>query len=849
LLRLRVREEDARMERQPSGTVTLVFTDIEGSTQLLEELGVDAYRVALGEHRRVVREACTRYSGYEVDYEGDAFFYAFQSASHAVAAVGEFMVGLQDGPIRVRVGIHTGQPALDPPKYVGLDVHRAARLMASAHGGQVVVSSSTAALLTSPSNDQLQGLSLRDLGEHRFKDLAAPERVFQLGEGEFPPLRSLYRSNLPVPATPFLGREAELAEVVERLTDADKLLLTLTGPGGTGKTRLALQAAAEASDHFSDGVWWVPLAPLRDPALVLSSVAQVLEVSEEPGRELAETLQARLGGKRLLVLLDNVEHLLPEAASAVGVLRDIGDPVVLVTSRERLQLGGEDVYPVPPLASAEAVDLFLARARSVGAELEQSPALEELCARLDDLPLAIELAAARTVVFMPEQLLERIGQRLDLLKGGRDADPRQQTLRATIEWSYDLLADEEGRLLRALSVFAGGCTYDAAEEVCGADPDTLQSLLDKSLLRRRDTESGTRYWMLETIREYAAEMLTSSDEADASNRSHAEWCTVLAEELDGDLRGANTPLPMRKLEAEISNLRLAMESAASGADAALGARIAISLIRYWWMKGSAAEGRQWLTLFGARDLPPSLAWRTLEGAAFLTAETGDAEAAVRLAERAVASVRALDDLHGLGQALATLGSTYVEAGVYGQARATLAEAREILHTVGDRHGLAALTFNLGDVARREGALDEAEALYNCALTLAREIDAAEGVASCLLALGKLARQQGRPRDCLSLIGESLRTLDEMAFTPRLADAMLGIAEACSDLGESPRAARILGVVQSITEEFGSSFEPERCSVLESALGDVLDEGRIVALVEEGHSMALGEAIALAGSVH
>jgi len=361
---------------QPSGTVTLVFTDIEGSTRLLEELGTDGYRAALAEHRRVVRDAFARYQGYEVDFEGDAFFYAFASAPAAVAAVAEAMAGLEPGPIRIRVGIHTGEPALDPPKYVGLDVHRAARVMSSAHGGQVVVSPSTVALLEPGS------VQLRDLGQHRLKDLSAPIPLYQLqidgSPVDFPPLKTLYRSNLPVPATPFLGRERELGEVTGRLSDPETRLLTLTGPGGTGKTRLALQAAAEVSDGFPDGVFWVALAPLRDPALVVGSVAQALELTESAGEDPTAALARTLVGKRVLVVLDNVEHLLPDAAAELAALAAACPTLrLLVTSRERLQLQVESVWPVPPLSEHDGERLFVERARAVGVDLVVDDAVVE----------------------------------------------------------------------------------------------------------------------------------------------------------------------------------------------------------------------------------------------------------------------------------------------------------------------------------------------------------------------------------------------------------------------------------------------------------------------------------------
>ena len=482
-------------DKLPTGTVTFLFTDVEGSTRLLHSLGAEAYAEVLAEHRRVIREACAPEGGVEVDTQGDAFFFAFPTAPGALAAAAALTESLAPGPIHVRIGLHTGAPLVTEEAYVGADVHRAARIAGVAHGGQVLVSASSARLVE---------LELKDLGEHRLKDLSAPERIYQFGDGDFPALKSLYRTNLPIPATPFLGREAELAEVVELLSEAELRLLTLTGPGGTGKTRLALQAAGLASDGYPDGVWWIPLAPLRDPSLVVGTAAQTLGSKNGLAEHIAD--------KRMLCLFDNFEQVVMAARDLSSLVSACPNLDVLVTSRERLRVSREQTYPVPPLAESDGEALFVTRARAVDPAFVSSDAARELCVRLDELPLALELAAARTAIFSPEQLLEKLGERLDLLKGERDADPRQQTLRTTIEWSHDLLSENEKRLFRELAVFAGGCTSD-----------TLQSLLDKSLVRKRDSPVGHRYWMLETIREYARERLEEAGDLDESTGRHTRY--------------------------------------------------------------------------------------------------------------------------------------------------------------------------------------------------------------------------------------------------------------------------------------------------------------------------------------
>jgi class 3 adenylate cyclase len=390
----------------PSGTVTFLFTDVEGSTKLLHEFGPERYAESLAEHRSVLREAFERHGGVEVDTQGDAFFVGFPTAPGAFAAAREAQTALQ---IPVRMGIHTGTPLLTEEGYVGPDVHRAARIAAAGHGGQVVVSAATAALAEG---------ELTELGEHRLKDFAEPVALFQLGEEPFPPLKTISNTNLPRPASSFVGRERELAELGALLQDGARLV-TLSGPGGSGKTRLAIEAAAELVPAFTAGVFWVPLASLRDPALVTETIGQVLGAKDG--------LAEHLGERELLLLLDNFEQVVEAAPELSRLLEACPRLKLLVTSRELLRIRGEREYPVPPLREPEAVELFCARS-----QLEPSETIAEVCRRLDELPLALELAAARTSVLSPARILERLGQRLDLLKGGRDTEARQQTLRATI---------------------------------------------------------------------------------------------------------------------------------------------------------------------------------------------------------------------------------------------------------------------------------------------------------------------------------------------------------------------------------------------------------------------------------
>jgi predicted ATPase/class 3 adenylate cyclase len=612
---------------QPAGTVTLVFTDIEGSTRLLHELGQEAYREALAEHRRIVREAFAPRNGYEVDYEGDSFFYAFASAAEAVSAVSEAEAGLAGGLIRIRVGVHTGEPVLDPPKYVGMDVHRAARIMSAGHGGQVLLSKATRDLVE---------VETTDLSEHRLKDIEGPVWLYQLGRGEFPPLKSLNNTNLPTPASSFLGREAELAEAEQLLSSTR--LLAVTGPGGTGKTRFAIEFASRQLARFPNGVFWVPLAALRDAPLVLETAAQTLGAKDGLAEHIAD--------KRMLLLFDNFEQVVDAALELSDLLPACPNLSVIVTSRELLRIQGETEYALPPLEAEEGVALFCERTH-----VQPTSTVHELCARLDSLPLAIELAAGRAGLLTPEQLLERLSRRLDLLKGGRDADPRQQTLRTTIEWSHELLTREEQELFARLSVFTGGCTLQAAEDVCDADLDTLQSLLDKNLVRR----SGNRYWMLETIREYAAERLDEAREVEELRARHLEWFLVFAEQAEMETRSRDRETWFARLEADHDNLRAALASARQVGEAELELRLATGLWRFWAGRGYVSEGQR--RLEEALEQSPSKPLPARLGRCYLHQMTGSSLNSELLAEveAVAAACQGEDDRFAHVQALTQIG--------------------------------------------------------------------------------------------------------------------------------------------------------------------------------------------------
>ncbi len=627
----------------PSGTVTFLFTDVEGSTRLLHKLGAEAFSAALLEHRLILRQTFARHGGVEVDTQGDAFFFAFPTAAGAVDAGLEAQEALGSGTIHVRMGIHTGSPHLSEEGYVGQDVHKGARIAAVGHGGQVLLSEETRALAD---------VEATDLGEHRLKDFAEAVSI-QLGAKHFPPLKTISNTNLPRPASSFVGRDREVEQVVALLQNSARLL-TLTGPGGSGKTRLAIEAAATLVPEFKAGVFWVGLAPLRDPALVADTIAQTLGAKNDLAEHIAQ--------RELLLLVDNLEQVVESAPDLATLVETCPNLKLLVTSRELLRVKGEVEYPVLPLVEPDAVELFCTRART-----EPDDTVRGLCGALDNLPLALELAAARASVLSPKQMLERLSKRLDLFKGGRGADPRQQTLRATIAWSHELLSYEEQQLFARLAVFAGGCTLEAVEEVVEAQLHTLQSLVDKSLVRHTEE----RFWMLETIREYAAEQLEDSGEANQRRRQHAEWFLALAEDAYPHLRGSPTEW-LNRLEREHDNLRAALDRLEASGETQLALQLAGALYRFWYLRGHFADGRPRLDRLLDIDANRTAARaRALNGAAVMAGSTGDPVTDRLRSEEALALHRELGDAWGIAYSVFSLGMAATEEADWTARRGTL----------------------------------------------------------------------------------------------------------------------------------------------------------------------------------
>ena len=790
----------------PTGTVTLLFTDTEGSTRLLQQLG-DRYPYVLTTCRHLLRTAFRQWHGHEVDAQGDSFFVVFANATNAISAAVAAQRSIAAHPwpdeleVRVRMGLHTGEPERSSEGYVGLDVHLAARLMSAAHGGQVLLSNTIRALVA---HELPEGVSLRDLGEYHLKDFRGPKRLFQVViaglPADFPPLRTLdvRLNNLSVQLTSLIGREREVAQVSALLQRPDVRMVTLTGTGGIGKTRLGLQVATELLDSFANGTYFVSLAPVTDPSIVIQTIAHALglehqHIRQAPSGEHMEYLKTLLHDKHLLLLLDNFEQVVSAAPELTELLIACLHLKILVTSRAALHIQGEYEFPVSPLALPQrtqlsanenlsqyaAVALFLERALAVKPDLAVTQAniqaIASVCVHLDGLPLAIELAAARIKLFPPRALLQRMTHRLDVLTGGvRDAPARQQTLRNTIEWSYNLLHAAEQRLFRRLSVFTGSFTLEAVESLsstcadeAGLMLDEVTSLIDKSLLLQIEREGEEpRLLMLETIREYGLEVLAASGEEEITRQAYIAYYLELAEKAGPELVGRQQAAWLDRLEREHTNLLAALHwSVAQGRarhDMTVALRLGVALRNFWLVHGPYSEGRNFLeqALAASEGVAAPLQAKALFTAANLAFILSDHDRAEALCQESLKLFRELEDRPGMAYALyllAWISRDNIKVDI-----AMVEEALELFKEIGNREYVAWSFYTLGYLNGLRGEYTRACTWIEESLLLHKEIGNKRGVAFSLIAWAQIYYySQSNQATMNALLDESLALFKEL----------------------------------------------------------------------------------------
>jgi predicted ATPase/class 3 adenylate cyclase len=876
-----------------TGTVTFLFSDIEGSTRILQAQG-DDWPAILARHQALLREAFLAHRGVEVGTEGDSFFVTFPTAPGAVVAAVEAQRALAAEPwpagaeVRVRMGLHTGEASLGIDAYVGLHVHRASRIASAAHGEQVLMSDATRALVE---HALPEGVELRDLGEHRLKDLEHPEHLWQLVvpglRSDFPAIGSLdaVPNNLPTRLTTFLGREREIREVGELLTRSR--LLTLTGPGGTGKTRLSLEIAARALAHYPDGVYFIELAPISQPELVAPTIAQTLGLPDRGGRTSVDRLTDHIGDRRTLLVLDNFEQVTEAAPEINALLAACPNLTVLTSSRSVLRVSGEQEYPVPPLglpdtahlppltalSQYEAVALFIERARSVKPDFEitndNAPAVAEICVRLDGLPLAIELAAARIRIFTPQAMLGRLASRLGLLAGGsRDLPERQQTLRGAIAWSHDMLVDAERALFASLSVFVGGGGLDAIEQVCTGEAtpdvlDTLDSLVEKSLVRQWEGVGGEpRFGMLETIREFAMEQAVQQGRWEGLRALHAALFTDLAESSAKAIMGPAQRETLDRLEQEHDNLRAAIAWAieTKAADAAL--RLGSALWRFWQMRGYLHEGLERLegilAMEASHDYPERRA-DALSAAAGVAYWLGDTDSARAYYDEEIAARRALGDTRGLAEALYGVSFTWtVSRGPLDEPTVRFAveainEALELFRQVGDDAGVGRCEWALANVEWGAGHLLEAREHALQALGVFERIDDRfmVGWSNYTLGLGEISedvvgggmpehRAQAR-RWLQKALGIFAESQDVSGYTLVLD----GLAAVALRGGDRERAARLSGAVANLERISGTGLNPWNRESIRFDPAVLREDPALADAWAAGEAMSAADAVAYA----
>ncbi len=857
------------MSDLPTGTVTFLFTDIEGSTRLQYELGVDRYAEIRGEHHRLLRETCGRHGGVEVDAAGDGLFVAFATASGAAAAAVDAQLALKD-LVGVRMGLHSGEPLLTPDGYAGVEVARAARISAVAHGGQIVLSQTTAELI----GDHAAGFAVRDLGEHLLKDLDRPQRLFQLAaEGlrdDFPPLRSIRdpRTNLPAQRPELIGREVELRQLAQLLRESDRKLVTLTGPGGSGKTALAVEAAARSADDFADGVFLVRLETVDDPSLVLSAVADVLPVSKQEGVPPEQLVADYLRARSALVVLDNFEYVLDAAPAVSELVAGAERARFLVTSIAPLRVSAEVEFPVHPLAlpspgvddlddvaDSSAVALFTERARvarpTFTLTAENASAVARVCIALDGLPLALELAAARTRVLSPSALAERVEHPLTLLEGGaRDLPDRHRALRATIDWSHALLDEAYQRLFARLSVFSGGATLEAIDAVCRPDDDLALDLVDGlahlvecSLLETDERSDELRFTLLETIRAYARERLEPSGDGGELHRRHAEYYLgdpALSEEY---LVGYDARLVAERLEVDLANVRAALDWAHAERSPH---ELALAILYQRSPQVFSAEARRVLERALAQDGRQNLRLRgrSLAAAGGISRQLGDPDAARMFFEESVEVYRELEDTTGaLAHVLLRLSHAAMDRDDLDEALRIALESEALARVSDDRDLSAYIVGTLGELDLARGDLEEARAHF----AEAKELLPDEFLGDEGLAL--LALLEGRPADAVAQLAGCLRKVDltdpvqthVWALVEDLAPALLEAGETSASV-RLYAAARTWQTTRGISVGFG--FPPRLRTRMFAAVEELAGSPSYEVEAREGGELDLEGAVEL-----
>jgi predicted ATPase/class 3 adenylate cyclase len=891
----------------PTGTVTCLFSDIEGSTRIELALGTGPYRDLRERHRALLRAAFTAHDGYEQSTEGDSFFVLFRRAIDAVSAAvdAQRAIAAETWPdgvdVRVRMGLHTGEIESTGEDVIGYDINRTARIAALANGGQVLVSDATRALVAEGLPD---GVGLRDLGPHRLKDLREPERLAQLVidglQDTFPALRSLDArpNNLPTQLTTFVGRERELAEALDLLRATR--LLTLTGPGGTGKTRLSLQIAAAAADDFPDGVWFVALDAVRDPALVVPTIARTLGLAENTSKRSVDLLADEIGDGRVLLVLDNFEQVVAAGPEVAELLRRAPNVAALVTTRIPLRVSGEQEYPVPGLPAPpdpsslseverlnlprelreldigalnqfEAVRLFIARAMAIrpgfAVTNANAPAVAGIAGRLHGMPLAIELAAARVKLLTPDQILARLEHHLDLLTAGsRDLPERQQTLRGAIGWSYDLLEDGARLLVDRLSVFRGGFDLEMAERVCGPASDVggdvverIGELVDQSLVRLDESAGEPRFAMLETIREYAAEMLAGRGEAEVVADRHAAAMLEFAQLAAPELAGTSQRTWLERLEREHDNMRAALDRAIEKADPALGARLAATLWRFWQQRGYLNEARARFERIAAQGwtLEPVDQARFDEAYGGIAYWQSDQSTATRLYDEALRIWREVGDKREIANAL--YNRAYADmieimegrAGAPhdGSGREKLDEALAIYRELGDAGGEGNILWGLGSLAYFTSDAETAESWYRQALELHRTAGnrTMEAWSLHMLALSRVGKRDfgGAVETGRHALRHFYESGDVSGVTLTLDD----LALSALGFGDAERAGRLWGAARSLQEKTGTGLA-DYVGQTQQLFGvptpkDELPAEELTRLAAEGARMSLDEIVAYA----